>query len=440
MSALDELLYGIELETDGVIDRRTSVRYPARNAVHTGSGNNVVYVDLGGSMADWIDPKTIQITGNLLIPTPTVALVETDLGERTTTMARVPSAADLFSSIRIRSRGTIVEEIYESDALSQILMTSSSNEDWLDTSGTVSNMQSDFLYRRVTLDSKLNLDLHVHKISGFFQNAGVYLHLGSFDNLQIELILRSDVEVFTLRPGSSDPTKVITYSLEDVIVKAELVSPSEAYRKEYDKLFRQGYSIEFPTYAHISNNVTGAGNQQVQIPFQAGAVRSIYTVVRPQADLSNKLANRTAFTSANFVSYQYQIGGKYYPSIPVTGYVEAYEALQRTAQVHRHGKHANITLEQFSEDFTMEVNETGALLDPRATGTRKFGKFVMAIDTELASSSPGSGIPMSSRGDSLLFNFSSLSGNHQVDTWIEYYATVSVSASGVEVTRERLDG
>lgn len=309
--------------------------------------------------------------------------------------------------------------------------------------------------------------------------------------LAIELTLESAAACMMSRPVWLVPTIAagttpvnaavgsVDYSLTNLVLVPEILEFDAAY----DALFLKGLQdggvpIKFNKWHTYSYTITGGNFLNIMIPERSRSVKALFSVIRKsQADLAvDNGATYAGTTISNSVaSYQYRIGGRYFPASPCivnspelpTGYtsggVEAFMELQKALNMvgdYRlscapnssswNAQFVSTGESIFSDGLAItQINtngKTAASTKGYATGaappyTNYFlpandttGTFCMAICLETTNGAEISGLNAEEQSDiSLMVNFNgnAASSGYQLDTYVLYDALLVLKPNNV---------
>lgn len=403
MELLDELNFELNMPTDSVVQSRNDVVINSPSNTHSPTSNNIIRLYMDGS--GFVDPHTVKVFADVECLTVT-----------NTANVIPPSTYELINNIRIiDGSGQVLEEVSQSNLLSQKLHEASSDASFMDCTYGFTNSQKDPSKRLLT---KTNFRVSALDVCGLL-NQSKYLHLPSFKGLQIEMRLATNEEAFSNKQADN-----VTFQLTNVQLHYTEVQVSQAYLQAYnEKLMSGGYAISFPTHSHLQTQ-TGTGQSQITLNKTASRVKSIVSTVRESGNRNNKLYKETA-TDSRVTSYQYQIEGRNFPNQPVNSASKAYHELLRANYNTKDNRHSNVCW----DDWTNEWAFTGA-----KTGTDvQYGTFSMWFDFEKSSSSPLSGVPMKANSAFLKVDIDPAVNTPVVDSFVCFERVLSVQPDRVVI-------
>lgn len=283
--------------------------------------------------------------------------------------------------------------------------------------------------------------------------------------LAIEITLESAAGSMITITGSADPSgTAATYSLSNVNLIPEILEFDASYDAMFLKGLREGgVPIKFSSWHTYIFSTGGSATMNLQIQERSRSVKALFAVQRKGTASAYQDSHALLFSSAGSLqSYQYRIGGRYFPAAPVqctttvggstsNGGCEAFTELQKALNQmgdYRLSTSVNSTrwgLVPFSGSVGSNSNATTASdLDyaidistfssaiPAArliTGTTNpfsgsvgSACFTMAIDLETSNGTEISGLNAEEQSDiSLLVNYSSAQTSTNVMEVYAYY-------------------
>lgn len=220
--------------------------------------------------------------------------------------------------------------------------------------------------------------------------------------LAIEITLAPEAEAMLYTSGSP------AYTLSNVNFLAELVDFDSSYDQAfYAGLVSEGIPIKFQSWHYHQFNVSGT-SQTYQIHERSRSIKNAFAVFRDNTvngkvdttrffhalgdtyDVDGKFD--TSIGNAPVASFQWRVGGRYYPAQPVncqSGAAEAYVELLKT--INYLGDYTSASSIAYHEWATQtknigSSNSSGDGFDP-AKGTGS--KFIMACEFENTDVMPG---------------------------------------------------
>lgn len=285
--------------------------------------------------------------------------------------------------------------------------------------------------------------------------------------LAIEITLAQSAECIYVA-GSSTVTGTPSYALANINLIPEILE----FDASYDEIFIQGLRatgvpLKFASWHTFIFSSSSASNVQLQIQERSRSVKALFTVQkRSQADISKDMGAMFFDTAANgelgtLQSYQYRIGGRYFPAAPVqtsgniggaetNGGCEAYLELQKSLNTvgdYRLSSSVNSTRWAIGPtsagvlpdlDYSQELRSYGAAGAPSLavveavgttgssfSGTVGSAAFAMAVNLETSNGLEISGLNAEEQSDiSLLANWKTpqVTGSAGVPSSLEVYS------------------
>lgn len=118
--------------------------------------------------------------------------------------------------------------------------------------------------------------------------------------------------------GASNVTGTPTYFLRNVFLLPELLEFDQSYEMKFLKgLEMGGVPLQFSTFKHFSTPLNSQ-NMSIAINERSRSVKAIFSFIRKQAaslrdDWGTSYGD---FHNNTLISYQYRVGGRYYPASP----------------------------------------------------------------------------------------------------------------------------
>ena len=407
---LSELDFSLDMPSDGVVESRNEVVIDSSAPSHSATNNNIIRLYMTSS--GFVDPHTVQIFADVSYPTVTAQ-----------TAANVIPGCHFFSDVRVLSqRGDVLEELNNTQLLSQKLHEASSDADYMNCGGSFTNSQKDVSLRQVALSAApVNFRMNITDVLGIF-NQPKYLHMASFGGgLQIELRCGSNESVMTTK----DDTVAAQYSLSNVRLHYEEVLVSRGYMDLYnEKLQQGGYALSFPTHSHLQSPVTAGGETQIALNKTASKVKYVFSTVRESAN-RNKIDKNETATDSRVVSYQYQINGKNFPPQAVRSKAKAYQELLEANGNHKDNRTALICYKDFNEQWEFGASKTSE--------TIQNGTYAAWMNLEKSASSALSGTGMTANSSFLKINVDAAVASPVVDTFVCFSRVLSVQPDRVVI-------
>ena len=375
-----------------------------------------------------MDLSSLELYGNVVF-TQTANAGPTSFDNAPATACKYPSTNDLIDSMRIMTGGgEVIENLADISTYAEILTRGSGSKTYLDsTAAILSNAHSLDTARDPCTGAGKRFKFGITHYSGFL-NCGKYILPAALGNgIVLELTLKSNDRAFAVRGTAGQDA--FSYALSNVNLRYDTVEVSESYEKMFSVLFQRGFSIVFPTYSVSTSQTSSLTNVSHRLTKQARKVKDIVTVVRPVLGLSSSLYDDRYFIGGSTFDYQYRIGGKCYPSAPVSEHSHAYQNFLKSSYNHQNSNHSPVITPgswQYASPLDLTIPDAAAAPE---------GHFCMTSDLEQVQGDLLSGTTLSSAGDSLNFSMGGVlhTGEFEVSSFITHDRILSISPSNIAV-------
>lgn len=162
-------------------------------------------------------------------------------------------------------------------------------------------------------------------LGGNVQNRKPYLPLRAIsgpnsNSLIIEIEFVSAEEACIITDGAGGPgTATPSYEISEIIIYQDLVDDLEAEQAIMQSV-KAGtpLALHYDTHTHYQQRLAqNIARSTYSVSEFQQSIKDMHVSFRPSTAISNKDSDETEFANPELLSYQLQVGSKYYPSQPV---------------------------------------------------------------------------------------------------------------------------
>lgn len=370
-AAEDQLLPGLSYELPStasyILDRKQATFHPQSGSTFSSTGNQVmrwVIADAG-----WLDPSSVRLSWT----------VKND--DTANVLQPLAPPACCLSRLRILAAGSVAEDIMHYGRSFYMYHTCLPSDRRVDDSvegfGIAGTSGA-----QVQLD---NIDVQEEIAAGETKKVTVHLLSGLLACSKLIPLRSCPITIEAhLGPATQNMQrgtgKSTTWSVQNAELKCSVVSLDSVMDSQFSAHLLSGRSLYLPFSSYSTTMQTVAGpSYKVDVARGFTALKTLFATMdvshtatpneyQQEVNTFVHTANGSNNGSLDTVEFQYQIGGKVYPELPVRSLAEAFKCLREALGISVGTDSVNITPLQFRKN-----------------------KYIMSTDLEKASIGPGSG-------------------------------------------------
>ena len=397
---LGEISLGLSPTAPYVIGRNLSTTYCPSPEASFGSSNT--FTVSVASASQWMDPLTHEITFNVV-----------NLGNQPLQFAS-SNPMTLFQRYELRLGGIILEDIFNSDRLANLLNIYESTDKRITTSnlgfGTQDNMESagddsvnPQLYEsrkhstvRIPAGGSKRVCMAVN-ISGLL-NQFRWIPLWAVNGpLELRFTLQDPKQCTVLRTAAGADTQSQNYKLTEIALHCSLCTLDSELQAKYFASVASGESL----LMHITNwshnqlflSPSGTGDFNAVLNRPLSRLDTVCTSLAPeitQEELAKGINYATLFWASDNVTnnnqekfeIQYQLGPSRYPDAPIVGYSQVYYRDLEALGIKNSGSHSlGVDYDSFKSVHFASLLDVSKVPGVRASGQNMAGgqEFRVAV-------------------------------------------------------------